>query len=94
MPARKWCFVPGCKNTTKRTPEKTFITVPKDAKKRQKWFAVARRDIAEVSEKSTLYCCEDHFNVSFSVLTYSPGNNIFTLYYSWKKIWTTTLSTN
>lgn len=65
MPARKWCFVPKCKNTTYKTPDKTFITAPRDAKRREKWFAAARRDIKEVSEKSTLYCCEDHFKVKF-----------------------------
>ncbi|KAJ8929194.1 hypothetical protein NQ314_008358 [Rhamnusium bicolor] len=63
MPARKWCFVPKCKNTTYKTPDKTFITVPRDAKRREKWFAAARRDIKKVSEKSTLYCCEDHFKL-------------------------------
>ncbi|KAJ8969210.1 hypothetical protein NQ314_001865 [Rhamnusium bicolor] len=32
-------------------------------KRREKWFAAARRDIKKVSEKSTLYCCEDHFKL-------------------------------
>ncbi|KAJ8930174.1 hypothetical protein NQ314_017053 [Rhamnusium bicolor] len=35
-------------------------------KRREKWFAAARRDIKEVSKKSTLYCCEDHFKQSIS----------------------------
>ncbi|KAK5641033.1 hypothetical protein RI129_009580 [Pyrocoelia pectoralis] len=70
MPARKCCFVPICKNTTHTTPDKTFLTVPRDAKRRQKWFAAVRRGIAEVSEKSTLYCCEDHFKLEEDMENY------------------------
>lgn len=64
MPARKWCFVPGCQNTSRSTPEKVFVTVPKDKKIKKKWFVAARREISDVSEKTVFYCCEDHFNVS------------------------------
>lgn len=67
MPGRKWCFVPECKNTTRSTPGKVFVTIPKNKKRRKQWFAAVRRKISDVSEKSVLYCCEDHFNVSFFI---------------------------
>ncbi|KAK4881368.1 hypothetical protein RN001_004687 [Aquatica leii] len=67
---RKWCFVPKCTNTSRTAPHKIFITVPKDIKKKKLWFAAARRAISEVSEKSTLYCCEDHFNLEYDMANY------------------------
>lgn len=65
MPARKWCFVPKCTNTSIKTPLKTFVTVPKAPEIRAKWFTAARRNVKEVSPTSAVYCCEDHFDVSF-----------------------------
>lgn len=62
--ANKWCFVPGCTNTSKNSPNKIFISVPKNLKRKKKWFAAARRDLKDVSIKTSFYCCEDHFNVS------------------------------
>ncbi|KAB0794888.1 hypothetical protein PPYR_11727 [Photinus pyralis] len=70
MPSRKWCFVPVCKNTSCITPNKIFVSVPKDIKRRQKWFAAARRNISEVSKKSTMYCCEDHFDLKEDMENY------------------------
>lgn len=64
MVARKWCFVPGCVSTTIKTPTKVFVSVPKEITKRKKWVATVGRDIKDVSSASTIYCCEDHFNVS------------------------------
>lgn len=60
----KWCFVPKCPNTSIRTPEKLFFSVRKDFETRMAWFLAARRQ-RNVSDTSTLYCCEDHFDVSF-----------------------------
>lgn len=60
----KYCFVPKCSNTTKSTPGKIFITVPK-GDVRKKWIQQTRRDSDSTSLKSTFYCCEDHFDVSF-----------------------------
>lgn len=59
----KWCVVPLCKNTTARTPNKIFITVPREQDIRKKWLRAMKRE--DMSIKSTYYCCEDHFNVSF-----------------------------
>ncbi|XP_046404831.1 uncharacterized protein LOC124170176 [Ischnura elegans] len=58
----KWCFVPNCISTTKRTPEKIFISVPKAQAIRNKWFKAARRDPPD-SYLSTIFCCEDHFKM-------------------------------
>lgn len=60
----KWCIVPMCTNTSHTTPNKWFINVPKDPKTRKKWILASRRNAGDISEKSTVYCCEDHFNVS------------------------------
>jgi len=44
------------------TPNKIFIAVPKGRIIRNQWCKLMRK--VEVSPISTLYCCEDHFNVS------------------------------
>ena len=59
----KYCFVPRCYNTTTSTPDKAFVHVARDHDVRKKWNFVARRK-DELSVKSTMYCCEDHFIVS------------------------------
>lgn len=60
----KWCVVPKCTNTSIKTPEKLFVPVPMDPKKRKKWLSLARRDPNSISANSNVYMCEDHFNVS------------------------------
>ncbi|KAK5641948.1 hypothetical protein RI129_010495 [Pyrocoelia pectoralis] len=60
----KWCFVPMCTNTTFTSPEKTFLTMPRDVKIRKMWFKAARRDYSKITS-SDFYCCEDHFDVRF-----------------------------
>ncbi|XP_018575952.1 uncharacterized protein LOC108914594 [Anoplophora glabripennis] len=57
----KWCFVPGCRNTSISAPNKTFISVPQNSSRKVKWFKAARRDVPK--SKSTFFCCEDHFNL-------------------------------
>lgn len=59
----KWCFVPQCTNTTLKTPNKVFLNVVKDELVRKRWCQAARRKFP-VKKTSTLYCCEDHFDVS------------------------------
>lgn len=71
MVYNKWCFVPGCKNNSKKTPMKKFLCVPRHREKRKKWFEAVGREIRGTSLNSSLYCCEDHFNVSILVL-YKP----------------------
>ncbi|KAI5720147.1 hypothetical protein M8J77_002590 [Diaphorina citri] len=58
----KGCFVPKCVNTTTRTPNKLFITLPSNLSIKKKWFKQARRPY-NISDKSTLYACEDHFDI-------------------------------
>lgn len=57
----RWCFVPLCKNTTKSTPTKVFVTVPREEATRRLWFRLARR--SDEPTKSNYFCCEDHFVV-------------------------------
>lgn len=59
----KWCFIPQCPNTSTRTPEKSFFTVPKDINRRKAWFQAIKRKMPRC--KSIYFCCEDHFNVSW-----------------------------
>ncbi|KAK5648564.1 hypothetical protein RI129_003456 [Pyrocoelia pectoralis] len=69
----KWCFVPMCTNTTFTTPEKTFVTMPREAKVRKMWFKAARRDDAKISS-SDFYCCEDHFDLKEDMENYMYHN--------------------
>lgn len=63
MSQRKWCFVPGCVNTSTQNPEKVFITIPRNLQRKKEWFRAARREIKDVSLKTQFFCCEDHFKV-------------------------------
>lgn len=65
-----WCAVPECKNTSVKTPDKLWIQVPTDLNIRKTWFKLARRDPTQLSEKSRLYFCEDHFDVSIIPIHY------------------------
>ena len=60
----KWCAVPECKNTTTKTADKLFVTVPKDAKVRKRWLKLARRNPDDIQANTVIFFCEDHFNVS------------------------------
>lgn len=63
MSTYKTCFVPSCKSTTIKTPDKLFLHVPVNVELRKAWCKA-------VGISSTLqnncYCCEDHFNVKNS----------------------------
>lgn len=60
-----YCAVPLCENTSFKTPEKIFFRIPQSSSLRKKWILVMRRDTIKnkLSDKSTLHCCEDHFDV-------------------------------
>lgn len=60
----KWCVVPQCTNTSIKTPEKVFLSVPTNPKKRKLWLRLARREPNSVSMRTNIFMCEDHFNVS------------------------------
>lgn len=64
----RWCVALNCKNSTLKTPEKLFITVPKDVSMRYVWLELAGRDPTKYSDKSHLYLCEDHFDVSTYII--------------------------
>ncbi|XP_039762633.1 uncharacterized protein LOC120635647 isoform X2 [Pararge aegeria] len=61
--AYKWCAVPKCTNTSIKTPEKLFVSVPRKADLRRKWLRIARRDPNEIRAASTIFFCEDHFDM-------------------------------
>ncbi|KAJ8953484.1 hypothetical protein NQ318_023605 [Aromia moschata] len=66
-PQNKWCFVPGCKNTSRSAPNKKFF-IPENCSRKVKWFKAARRDFPK--SKSTFFCCEDHFKLEADMENY------------------------
>lgn len=61
---KKRCFVPLCNNDNHKNPDKIFFSVPKDPDIRKKWFQVSRRADFNSLNKTSYFCCQDHFNVS------------------------------
>lgn len=61
----KYCIVPNCTSTTITTPQKIFVTLPKDKKRRLKWQKAMKRHTF-LSENTVKFVCEDHYNVSIS----------------------------
>ncbi|XP_045502862.1 uncharacterized protein LOC123699569 [Colias croceus] len=70
MSSYKWCVVPGCRNTTIKTPDKLFICAPKDIKMRRKWLQLARRNPSDISIKTVIFFCEDHFDIEKDMANY------------------------
>lgn len=65
---RKTCFVPKCYNSTKKTKGKIFVSVPHDLGVRKQWAKAAGRPDAEtLTSRWRWHCCEDHFEVRFSL---------------------------
>lgn len=63
----KYCIVPLCTSTTVKNPDKIFIRVPENKKRRIKWLKACRRGVGDFSTKSKdIHVCEDHFNVSIN----------------------------
>lgn len=57
------CLVPLCPNTSRNSPEKIFIRIPRNKVKREKWWIAGNIKIP-ISNNPELFCCEDHFEVS------------------------------
>lgn len=62
-----WCIVPMCSNTTTKTPNKEFIFVPRDEKKRVLWLNTCRRNPKPLPKSGNVSICEDHFDVRLCV---------------------------
>ena len=56
--------------THKKNPRKSFVYVPHKKKMRNKWLNLARRDPKAISLNTTIYFCEDHFNIRFYFIDY------------------------
>lgn len=65
---RKWCVVSQCTNTSKRAPQKLFVSVPTNPKRREKWLQVARRDPNSILSHTNVFMCEDHFDINLSLI--------------------------
>ncbi|XP_056635770.1 uncharacterized protein LOC130444578 [Diorhabda sublineata] len=59
----QYCIVPFCENNTKHAPDKLFIPVPRQPEIRKQWLERATRDWKRLSFKTTMYFCEDHFDL-------------------------------
>ncbi|CAF4947037.1 unnamed protein product [Pieris macdunnoughi] len=67
----RWCAVPGCKNTCTKTPNKLFIKVPHvDLYMRRTWLKRAGKDPNNLSDKTSVYFCEDHFDLENDMENY------------------------
>ena len=66
----KWCVVPQCTNTSIKTPEKLFVSVPRNNKMRKKWLQLASRNPKDITENTNVFFCEDHFDVSKRLILY------------------------
>lgn len=76
---RKWCLVLACKNTSLTHPNKEFIQVPSEKTLRIQWFQAAGRDPNTLSFKSSLFICEDHFDVSITTCVFSLRMKLYEL---------------
>ncbi|XP_022818832.1 uncharacterized protein LOC111351258 isoform X5 [Spodoptera litura] len=61
----KRCAVPLCYSTSNKTPKKIFVYVPTQIERRKEWFRLARidKDIDRLLEATSVYYCEDHFDL-------------------------------
>lgn len=64
----KFCFVPGCKNTTITAPNKVFLSVPNEPVKRKAWCEAA--GCPGKSLRAGSHACEDHFDLQQDIENY------------------------
>lgn len=62
------CVVPMCPNNSKIAPDKVYFLIPRNAHIRNKWCKAMKRE--KGSCLSSLYCCEDHFNIEQDTQNY------------------------
>ncbi|XP_028165203.1 uncharacterized protein LOC114356295 isoform X3 [Ostrinia furnacalis] len=65
----KWCVVPHCTNTSIKDPNKVFVSVPTNPKRRKMWLQLARRDPNCILTHTNV--CEDHFNMETDTKNYT-----------------------
>ncbi|KAK5642388.1 hypothetical protein RI129_008555 [Pyrocoelia pectoralis] len=65
----KYCIVPKCRSTSVKTPNKIFITLPRDPKVRMRWQKAMKR-VNMISNHATCFVCEDHFNLEEDMQNY------------------------
>ncbi|KAG1652270.1 hypothetical protein GQR58_026435 [Nymphon striatum] len=55
-------YVPGCNSSSRKNPDKIFLTVPTEEKLKRLWDKAVRREYTG-SAHAKFYCCADHFNL-------------------------------
>jgi len=53
---KRYCLVPGCRNTTFKTPQKRFISVPTNVPRRSSWLKAVRTK-NQYSNKGSIFVC-------------------------------------
>ncbi|XP_023028833.2 uncharacterized protein [Leptinotarsa decemlineata] len=66
----KWCVVPQCTSTSINTPQKVFVSVPTNPKRRRKWLQLSRRDPNSILSHTNIFMCEDHFDMEKDTTNY------------------------
>nr|XP_026487263.1 uncharacterized protein LOC113394240 [Vanessa tameamea] len=65
----RYCVVPECKNTTIKTPDKLFFSIPTGAQKRRDWCTAMGRTRL-LRPYTNYFCCEDHFDIENDMENY------------------------
>ncbi|XP_052741720.1 uncharacterized protein LOC112056287 isoform X4 [Bicyclus anynana] len=67
----KYCVVPRCRSSTRRTPHKLFLSMPR-GEARHAWLAAMGRGPQHraLSLTCNRFCCEDHFNLEEDMINY------------------------
>ncbi|KAL3276184.1 hypothetical protein HHI36_020903 [Cryptolaemus montrouzieri] len=66
----KWCVVPQCTNTSIKSPQKVFVSVPTNPNRRTVWLQLARRDPKSILSHTNVFMCEDHFDMENDTINY------------------------
>ncbi|KAI5755649.1 hypothetical protein M8J77_018601 [Diaphorina citri] len=69
MSSYRYCCVPLCNSTSKSTPDKVLISVPRDENRRKAWFNAMRRKNV-LSSKTFAAVCADHFDLENDLENY------------------------
>ena len=59
----KWCVVPQCTNTSINSPNKLFVPVSTNPKRRKMWLQLTRNSKSVLSHLN-VFMCEDQLDVS------------------------------
>ncbi|KAF2886101.1 hypothetical protein ILUMI_20073 [Ignelater luminosus] len=56
--------------TSIKTPEKMYVSIPKNTKIRKKWLMLARRNPKDIAASTNAFISEEHFNIEQDMANY------------------------